>query len=158
TSSDKLAAVGTSAGGITIGRAFTEKPNLFKTAVIRVGALNALRSENSKNTFTVTEFGTSKDSLEFQYLLEMDVYHHLKDGVKYPSVYFTAGLNDHRVAAWEPVKVVAKMQKLDKNNIVLFKVTDQGHFSAGDPATNLGETYAFLFWQLGHPDFKYIKK
>jgi prolyl oligopeptidase len=150
TSPKNLAAVGYSAGGITIGRAITDRPDLFKAAVIYVGILNTIRLENTFNP-QVAEFGTVKDSMEFQYLYEMDTYHHIQEDVNYPSVLFTAGLNDSRVAPWQPAKAVAKMQEVSNgSNIILFRVADKGHFDYPSDA----EVYAFLFWQLGHPDFK----
>ena len=156
TSKQNLAAFGASAGGITVGRAITERPDLFKAAVIQVGALNALRSETSANTLTVTEFGTATDSSEFQYLYDMDVYHHITKGVRYPSALFTCAMNDARVQSWEPAKVVAKMQRYGTgNNIALLRVSDQGHFSEKDFVDQTAEIYSFLLWQLSHPDFKY---
>jgi len=150
-SSPKLAIIGGSAGGITIGRAITEQPGLFKAAVIYAGTLNPVRMENSFNTSTVTEYGTVKDSLEFQYLYNMDPYLHIREGITYPSVLFTAGLNDARVAPWQPGKAIAKMQQVSKgNNIVLFRVAGTGHFDYPSDA----DVYSFLFWQLGNPDFK----
>ncbi len=158
TSSDKLAAIGESAGAIVIGRAITEKPNLFKAAVINVGVLNTIRFENSKNSLATSEFGTVKDSADFENLYEMDVYHHIARDLQYPSILFTAGMNDARVVPWQPAKAVAKFQSSTKSdNIILFKVTDQGHFSDTEVAAE-SETYSFLLWQLGHPEFKYIKK
>jgi prolyl oligopeptidase len=151
TSPEKLAITGSSAGAVTIGRAITERPDLFKAAVINVGTFNPLRMENTSNKSTIKEFGTAKDSVEFQYLYNMDPYHHLKSGITYPSVLFTASLNDARVALWQPAKGVAKMQKISKgDNIVLFRIGNYGHSSYPSEA----DVYSFLFWQLGHPDFK----
>jgi prolyl oligopeptidase len=107
--------------------------------------------ENSFNNSTIDEFGTVKDSLEFQYLYNMDTYHHIKEGVKYPSILFTAGFNDARVAVWEPAKAAARFQNLNrKDNIILLKVVDKGHFDYPSEA----DFYSFLFWQLGLPAFK----
>jgi prolyl oligopeptidase len=156
TSKDRLAALGASAGGITVGRAITERPDIFKAAVIQVGALNALRAEKSANTLTVTEFGTTTDSIEFEYLYSMDVYHHITKGVQYPSVLLTCAMNDARVESWEPAKVAAKMQLYGTgNNIALLRISEQGHFSEKDFVDQTAEIYSFLLWQLGHPDFKY---
>lgn len=156
TSSSKLAAYGGSAGGITIGRAITERPELFGAGVIIVGMTHTVRFENSINTVNITEIGTTKDSIEFQYLYNMDTYHHLKDGVNYPSMFFTAGLNDKRVEAWIPGKTVARMQTLStQKNPILFRVKNEGHFSGTDYLEEKADIYTFLFWQLGHPDFYY---
>lgn len=157
TSSDHLAAYGSSAGAITIGKAITERPQLFKAAGITVGALNIIRMENTGNTSNVPEFGTVKDSLEFQYLYEMDVYHHIEKRVKYPAFLFTASLNDPRLEAWQPGKVVAKLQTSKaQNNIVLFRVQESGGHSGSsfqDYSEEMADTFSFFFWQLGHPDF-----
>ena len=156
TSEDQLAAFGASAGGITVGRAITERPEIFKAAVIQVGALNALRAEESANTLAVTEFGTATDSLEFEYLYDMDVYHHITKGVRYPSILLTCAMNDARVESWEPAKVAAKMQLYGTgNNIALLRISEQGHFSENDFVDQTAEIYSFLLWQLGHPDFEY---
>ncbi len=93
TSKDKVAIWGGSAGGITVGRAMTERPDLFKAVIAEVGVLNMLRDEVTPNS-QPKEFGTIKDPKEFKGLLEMDAYHHIKKGVKYPTTLITAGIND----------------------------------------------------------------
>jgi prolyl oligopeptidase len=151
TSPKKLAVIGSSAGGIAVGRAITEHPELFKAAVIYMGLLNPVRFENSFNNACTSEFGTVKDSLEFGYLLNMDTYYHIQSGVSYPSILFTAGLNDSRLTAWQPAKAVAKFQEVSKgDNMVLFRIEDKGHFDYPSDA----DIYSFLFWQLDNPDFK----
>lgn len=156
TSPSKLAAKGASAGGITVGRAITERPDLFKAAILDVSMLNMLNFENTHNTFGISEFGTNKDSLEYKYLYEMDVYHHIKKGVKYPSLLLTAGLNDARVDWWQPAKAVAKLQDYAKqtNNVVLFKIHNSGHFGEPDIVKEESENFSFLLWQLNHPKVK----
>jgi prolyl oligopeptidase len=152
TSSQNIAVTGSSAGGITVGRAITERPELFKVAVIYVGLLNTVRIENTSNLSVAAEFGTVKDSLEFKYLLDMDTYHHIHKGVNYPSILFTAGLNDFRVPVWQIAKAAAKMQEVSKGeNLILLRIEDKGHFNYPSEA----DVYSFLFWQLGHPDFKW---
>jgi prolyl oligopeptidase len=155
----KLAAEGASAGGITIGRAITERPDLFKAAIIEVGRLNTVRHENSSNTANISEYGTVNDSLEFLYLYEMDTYHHIGDGVEYPAMLFTTGMNDPRVAPWQPGKVVARMQALkNSSNPVLFLVGREGHQGDSDSAVQTLNKFSFLFWQLGYPEFIYNGK
>ena len=155
-SSETLAAYGVSAGGITIGRAVTERPELFNAALIRVGMMNTLRHENRANKLGVTEYGTVKDSLEFGYLREMDAYHHVEDSTAYPAMLFTAGMNDARVPVWQPGKMVARLQQATTSQQpVLFRIDmDGGHFSSSALIDELTDRYAFLFWQLGHADFQ----
>ena len=155
-SPETLAADGASAGGITIGRAVTERPELFKAATVRVGLMNALRHESRANKLGVTEYGTVKDSLEFGYLREMDAYLHVKDSTAYPAMLFTAGMNDARVPVWQPGKMVARLQHATTGGQpILFRVNfDGGHFSSSSEIDELTDRYAFLFWQLGHSDFQ----
>ncbi len=111
TSADKLAGTGTSAGGILISRAVTERPDLFAAVVCNVGVANALRVEFSPNgPVNTPEFGTVQDATEAQALYEMDGVQHVKAGVKYPAVLGVAGWNDPRVVPWQPGKFVAAMQ------------------------------------------------
>jgi prolyl oligopeptidase len=156
TSPEKLAAYGRSAGAIPVGRAIEEAPENFKAAVIGVGLLNSVRFENTSNTINISEFGTSKDSLEFQHLLKMDVYHNINKGKKYPSILFTAGLKDNRVVAWQPAKAVAKFQEACEGdeNIILFRISGQGHFNSSNTEDEISERFAFLFWQLGLQEFQ----
>jgi prolyl oligopeptidase len=130
TSPERFAVWGGSAGGITIGRAITERPDLYAAAVIRVGLLNTLRSEIAPNgQNNIKEFGTIKDSVEFETLLCMDAYHHVEKNTAYPAVLLTAGLNDSRVVAWQPAKFAARMQAATSSDhpILLSVNFDEGH-------------------------------
>ena len=99
TSPAKLGGTGTSAGGILISRAITERPDLFGAAICNVGCANAMRMEFSPNgPVNTPEFGTVKDPVECQALFEMDGVQHVQHGVKYPAVMGVAGWNDPRVA------------------------------------------------------------
>ncbi len=155
TKPSKIIAKGSSAGGITIGRAIQERPDLFKGAVIKVGSLNPLRNEPNSKTSQINEYGTINDSIEFSGLFELDVYHNINDSIVYPSLYLTTGLNDRRVAAWQPGKVVARLQSSSNNNPVLFRVSKEGHFNGSDYSQELTDEYSFIFWQLGIEGFGY---
>src|SRR5688572_11919187 len=137
TSSSKLIATGGSAGGITVGRAITEKPELFAVAMNRVGVTNTLRYEFSQGgAGNSAEFGTVKDSLESRYLYEMDAVYHVKDNVRYPAVLSTAGMTDGRVPAWQAGKFTAALQHATSSSKpVLLQIYFQGgHFG------EIGET------------------
>ncbi|MFL1894533.1 prolyl oligopeptidase family serine peptidase [Aquimarina sp. 2-A2] len=159
-SSDKTSVWGASGGGITIGRAITEKPPLFMAAVIRVGLLNMMRSEFAPNGQNLSkEFGAIKDSLESKFLYEMDAYHHLKKRTSYPAVLLTAGLNDSRVAVWQTTKFAAKMKvsTMSKKPVLLNVDFEGGHgFDSVEDKKNkeLLDIMTFLFWQTGHPDYQ----
>jgi prolyl oligopeptidase len=159
-SKDKTVVWGASAGGVCVGRAITERPNLFAAAIIRVGVLNALRREFGINGMRNTkEYGTVKDSIEFKALLEMDAYHSIKKDTHYPALYLTAGLNDSRVPAWQPAKFAAKLQEYSTSEKpILFNVDfNGGHgFEASENKQNieLSNIMSFAFWQTGHPDYQ----
>ncbi|MBC8032799.1 MAG: prolyl oligopeptidase family serine peptidase, partial [Chitinophagaceae bacterium] len=104
TSASHLIGEGTSAGGILIGRAITERPDLFAAAINNVGATNILRFELTPNPDNIAEFGTFKDSIEFRGLLEMDALNHVEQSIKYPAVINIGGMNDPRVIIWQPGK------------------------------------------------------
>jgi prolyl oligopeptidase len=160
TSKERNAAWSGSAGGILVGRAITERPDLYTAAAIEVGVLNTMRFEfgtNGKNYSK--EIGTVEDSSEFVYLLEMDAYHHIKKGEKYPALYLTAGMNDARVPVWQPAKFAARIQVANvSNKPILFSVDfTGGHgFNADDNKINdeIADEISFLLWQTGHPDYK----
>jgi prolyl oligopeptidase len=159
TSPAKLFGQGTSAGGILIGRAITERPDLFGAAICNVPCANALRMENSPNgPVNTPEFGTVKDSSEFRALWEMDAYQHVKDGVKYPAVICVGGFNDPRVIVWQPAKFAAALQHATASGKpVLLQVNyDSGHFTEDKRVTfrNFANMHSFCLWQTGHPDFQ----
>jgi prolyl oligopeptidase len=159
TSPQKLAGTGTSAGGILISRAITERPDLFAAAVCNVGCANALRLEFTPNgPVNAPEFGTVQDPVECEALFEMDGVQHVKAGVNYPAVMGVGGWNDPRVPAWQPAKFVAALQAATASGKpVLMKVNyDNGHFTEEKIVTfkNFAGQYAFLLWQTGHKDFQ----
>ncbi len=155
TSPSRLSGTGTSAGGITIGRAITERPDLFRAAVPRVGVLNALRTEHEPGgPANIPEFGSTTTEAGFRALLAMDAVHNVKPGVRYPAVLLTAGIHDSRVEAWQPAKMAAALQAANPDgNPVLLRVDfDAGHgmgLTKSQRAAELADTYAFLLWQLG---------
>jgi len=158
TSPKKMAGEGTSAGGILISRAITERPDLFAAAICNVGLANAMRGEFTGNTGGIYEFGTLRDSLECDALYEMDGMQHVVNGTPYPAVICVAGWNDYRVPAWEPGKFAAAMQNATTSGKpILLKVNyDNGHYTENRRVTyiNSANQLAFLLWQCGHPDFQ----
>lgn len=160
TSPSRLAGEGGSAGGITIGRAITERPELFGAAISAVGVSDTLRFETSPNgPPNVPEFGSVSTLEGFKALYEMDSYHHVKAGTKYPAVLLTTGLNDPRVDSWQAAKMTARLQAATASGKpVLLRVDyDAGHGigstkSQGD--LEQADEWSFLFWQLGVPEFQ----
>jgi prolyl oligopeptidase len=111
TSPSRLGIEGGSAGGITIGRSITERPDLFAAAIDAVPMSDVVRSEFTPNgPPNIPEFGTVKTQDGFKALYEMSAYAHVKDGTPYPAVMITTGFNDPRVASWQPGKMAARLQ------------------------------------------------
>jgi prolyl oligopeptidase len=163
TSASKLAGTGTSAGGILISRAITERPDLFAAAICNVGDANAMRAEFTPNgPVNIPEFGSVKDSIECRSLYEMDGVQHVVIGTKYPAVICVGGWNDPRVSVWEPGKFAAAFQNASSSGKpVLLKVNyDNGHFTEDKKVTfaNYADQYAFALWNCGHPDFQLMEK
>jgi prolyl oligopeptidase len=159
TSPSKLAGMGTSAGGILISRAITERPDLFGAAICNVGCANAMRMEFAPNgPSNIPEFGTVKDSIECLALYEMDGVQHVHEGVKYPAVICVGGWNDPRVVAWEPGKFAAALQHCSSSGkpVLMMVNYDSGHFTEEKEVTfrNFANQYSFVLWQTGHPDFQ----
>jgi prolyl oligopeptidase len=160
TSKARLGVMGGSAGGITMGRFLTERPDLAAVVIDQVGVSNALRSEFSPNgPGNIPEFGSVTNEAGFKALYEMDAYQHVVDGTHYPSVMLTTGLNDPRVSSWEPTKMTARLQAANasKNPIILRVETDAGH-GIGSTLTQrnveTADSIAFLMWRTGDPRFQ----
>ena len=160
TSPAHLAGEGTSAGGITIGGAITQRPDLFGAALIRVGDSDSLRSElMTSGPANIPEFGTVKEPDGFKGLFAMDAYQHVKPDTPYPAILLTTGVNDPRVAPWQAAKMAARLQaSTNSGKPILLRVDyDAGH-GMGSTKTQRDEEQAdevaFLLWQLGVPDFQ----
>lgn len=159
TSPAKLAGQGTSAGGITVGGAITQRPDLFAAALIRVGDSDALRSElMASGPANIPEFGTVKQPDGFKALYAMDAYQHVKRN-SYPAVLLTTGVNDPRVAPWQAAKMTARLQASTTGaKPVLLRVDyDAGHGIGSTKSqrdSELADELAFLFWRFGSPAFQ----
>jgi prolyl oligopeptidase len=162
TTSAKLAGMGTSAGGVTIGNAIVQQPALFAAAIDNVGDTNGVRDEFAEGgPANIPEFGTNTDPVGFKALWSTDAYVQMKPGVAYPAVLALTGSNDPRVAPWIVAKFAAKLQRsTTSGKPVLLRVEfDAGHgfleSSRQQADAILADIDAFLFWQLGDPDFAY---
>ncbi|MBB3123379.1 prolyl oligopeptidase [Mesoflavibacter sabulilitoris] len=162
TSKEKTAIYSGSAGGIMVGRAMTERPDLFSVVISEAGVLNPIRMEVQPNAggSNIREFGNVKDSVECKALIEMDAYLHIEDSVDYPATYLTVGMNDPRVVPWESGKFAARLQNSNKlkKPVLLYADFNTGHSGSSDKKMyeEWGNVFSFLFWQTGHPDYQLI--
>ena len=154
TSADKLCIEGGSNGGLLMGAAFTQRPELFRVVVARVGIYDMLRVELDPNgEFNVTEFGTVENPQHFEVLYDYSPYHRVKDGIAYPAVLLTTGEHDGRVNPSHSRKMAARLQEASSSERqILLRVSTVGHglgTSLDEIIAEEADIYAFLFDQLG---------
>ena len=155
TSQEKLATSGGSNGGLLVGAALTQRPDLFKAVVCTYPLLDMIRYHNFLVArFWVSEYGSSENPDQFKYLLDYSPYHNVKEGTEYPAVLFITGDLDTRVAPLHARKMTALLQAStgSENPVLLLYDTKTGH-SGGMPVSKQIEDETdemqFLFWQLG---------
>jgi prolyl oligopeptidase len=160
TSRERLGINGGSAGGIFVGRAITERPDLFAAAVPAVGVLDALRMETSANgPANIPEFGTVADESQFRALLAMSSYHHVRDETDYPAVLLVHGVNDIRVDVWQSAKFASRLAAATgQRRPVLMRLDYESGHGQGSTREQLlertGDIFAFLLWQFGVEGFQ----
>ena len=149
-----LAIIGGSNGGLLMGAAFTQRPDLFRAVVSFVGIYDMLRVELDPNgAFNVTEFGTVKDPDQFKALYAYSPYHHVKDGTAYPAILMPTGENDHRVNPMQSRKMIARLQAANSSDhpILLRTSSTSGHgigTSLDEAIEENADVFSFLFDQL----------
>lgn len=159
TTSQHLAAEGGSAGGITVGRAMTLRPDLFGVVLDHVGMSDTLRAETEPNgPPNIVEFGSVKTEAGFHGLYAMSPYQHLVAGTAYPAVMFLTGANDPRVAPWHMLKMAARAQAdTSSHKPVLLRIDyDAGHGMGSNRSqreVQLADTWSFALWNMGVPAF-----
>jgi prolyl oligopeptidase len=160
TSSGRLAGMSGSAGGILVGGAITERPDLFRAVVIESGLLDLLRFQDTANgVMNVPEFGSTKTLEGFEDLYSVSAYNHVRQDVKYPAVLLEVGMNDPRVDPWQSAKMAARLQAdSTSGRPVLLRVGEQSGHALAATAEQQRELFtdemSFLFWQLGVAGFQ----
>jgi len=151
----KLAVSGGSNGGLLMGAFLTQRPDLARAVVSRVGIYDMLRVELDPNgAFNVTEFGSVKDPAQFKALYAYSPYHHVHNGTAYPAVLFPCGENDGRVNPAHSRKMTARLQAATTSGfpVLLRMNASAGHgigSSLKDRVAEQADIYAFLFEELG---------
>ncbi|HEY1313213.1 MAG TPA: prolyl oligopeptidase family serine peptidase [Steroidobacteraceae bacterium] len=154
TSPSHLAIGGRSAGGITVGRAMTERPELFAAVVDGVGWSNPLRYVVEQDSYTEEpEWGAISNAEGYRFLKLIDSYQSVKDGTRYPAVLLTTGVTDPRVAPFHVAKMTARLQAASSSGkpILLRVDFDAGHgigSTRSQQDREVADTHAFLLWQL----------
>jgi prolyl oligopeptidase len=156
TSSEKLAIMGGSNGGLLVGACMTQRPELYKVALPFVGVMDMLRYHK----FTIGwawagDYGTSEESEEmFSYLYGYSPVHTIKEGVNYPATLVITADHDDRVVPAHSFKYMATLQEktLGKNPALIRIETRAGHGAGKPTSKRIEETtdvYSFMIYNLG---------
>lgn len=155
TNPKRLAIQGGSNGGLLVGAAMTQEPNLFKAVVCQVPLLDMLRYHKFLIArLWIPEYGSADDAEQFKWLAAYSPYQKVKDGASYPAVLLTTAAADSRVDPLHARKMAARLQhaSVSAAPVLLRQETRAGH-GAGKPRglilDELTDVYGFLFWQLG---------
>jgi len=159
TDKDHLAISGGSNGGLLMGAALTQRPDLFRAVICQVPLLDMLRYQNFQIAkLWVPEYGSSDDPEQFKWLYAYSPYHHVKAGEVYPAILFMTADTDTRVDPMHAKKMAALMQSEAANGRsrerpILLRVDTKAGHGAGKPIAkqidDATDVYSFLFWQLG---------
>jgi oligopeptidase B len=157
TSSARLAIMGGSAGGLLVGATVTMRPDLFKAVIAHVPFVDVINTQSDPSIPLVVpeyeQWGNPANQDEYAYMKSYSPYDNVA-ATDYPHMLVTGGLNDPRVAYWEPAKWVARLRasKTDQNLLLLRTNMSTGHFGASgryDELKEVGQEWAFLIDMLG---------
>ena len=159
TNKDHLGIIGGSNGGLLMGAALTQRPDLYRAVVCQVPLLDMLRYQNFQIAkLWVPEYGSAEDPKQFEWLYAYSPYHHVKQGAEYPAILFMSADTDTRVDPMHAKKMSALMQAEAANgrsreHPILLRIDTKAGHGAGKPIAkqveDLTDIYSFLFWQLG---------
>lgn len=155
TERSKLAIGGRSNGGLLIGAAITQRPELFGAALPGVGVLDMLRF----NQFTIgwaweSDYGSPKDPAQFAALRAYSPYHNVKQGTAYPPTLIYTADHDDRVVPLHSYKFTAALQHAQQGpSPVLIRIDTKSGHGAGKPTSKQieenADLWGFLQEQLG---------
>ncbi len=151
TNPDKLGIEGGSNGGLLVGACMTQRPDLFKVAIPRVGVLDMLRYQY----FTIGrawayDYGLSENKADFAYLYKYSPLHNVRDA-KYPATLIMTGDHDDRVVPAHSFKFAAALQEHQKgDNPILIRIETSAGHGAGKPTSKLidenADMLSFFFY------------
>lgn len=157
TDKDHLAIQGGSNGGLLMGAALTQRPDLFRAVVCQVPLLDMLRYQRFQIAkLWIPEYGSSDDPKQFDWLYAYSPYQHVKKGSLYPAILFMTADTDTRVDPMHAKKMTALLQAQAANGPdrpILLRVDTKAGHGIGKPIGKILEDdidiWSFVFWQLG---------
>jgi prolyl oligopeptidase len=151
----KLAIQGGSNGGLLVGAAMTQRPDLFGAALPAVGVMDMLRFHKfTAGRFWTDDYGSSDDPAEFKAIYAYSPYHNIKPGVDYPATLITTADHDDRVVPGHSFKFAAALQKAHTGkDPVLIRIETRAGHGAGKPTAKVieetADLWSFLAANLG---------
>jgi prolyl oligopeptidase len=155
TNPSKLAVQGGSNGGLLVGAVINQRPDLFKVALPAVGVMDMLRFHKFTIGWAwVNDYGSSDDSVQFEYLKKYSPLHNIREGVNYPATLVTTADHDDRVVPAHSFKYISAMQEKYKGpNPVMIRIETSAGHGAGKPTTKIleetADMYSFTWWNMG---------
>ena len=152
---DRLAISGGSNGGLLVGAALTQRPELFRAVICGVPLLDMLRYHLFRiAALWIPEYGSPDDPVAARWLAAYSPYQHVRDGVKYPAVFLHTAASDTRVDPMHARKMAARLQAATASGLpILLDVESKAGHGAGKPLrkviAQLVDQWSFLFSQLG---------
>jgi prolyl oligopeptidase len=152
TTPEHLGIMGGSNGGLLVGVAFTQRPELFDAVVVQVPLLDMQRyNQLLAGASWMAEYGNPDIPEEWEYIRRYSPYQNLRTGVEYPKVLFTTTTRDDRVHPGHARKMAARMESMGLP-FYYFENTEGGHGSgvtSEQRAKMTALTYAYLWEMLG---------
>jgi prolyl oligopeptidase len=131
TSPSKLAITGGSQGGLLVGVAMTQRPDLFKVAIPEMGVFDMIKfGQYTIGKYHLDEYGDVKNKKEFEALMAYSPYHNIKEDINYPTTLIITSENDDRVPPMHSYKFAARLQNREaqKNPVYLMTLSNSGHY------------------------------
>ncbi len=152
---DHLAISGGSNGGLLVGAALTQRPDLFRAVVCQVPLLDMVRYQRLRIArLWIPEYGSAENADDFQWLYAYSPYHRVRRGERYPATFLLTAEGDSRVDPMHARKMAAQLQAATSSEapILLRVETAAGHGQGKPRSKQLAEAtdvWSFIFWQLG---------
>ncbi len=152
---DRLAAAGGSNGGLLVGAALTQRPELFRAVLVQVPLLDMLRYHRFLIArLWIPEYGSADDAEQFRWLRAYSPYHHVHRGVAYPAVLLATAESDTRVDPMHARKMTARLQAATSaERPVLLRLEARAGHGAGKPLSKvlqeMTDSWTFVFFELG---------
>ncbi len=154
TKPSRLAIQGGSNGGLLVGAAMTQRPDLFGAVICAVPLLDMVRYHLFGSGMTwVPEYGSAEDPAQFKTLYAYSPYHHVVQGQRYPALLMASADHDDRVDPLHARKFVAAVQRASPESVTWLRIErNAGHTGADQVSRTIESTadqLSFLMLQLG---------